>query len=72
MKFRDLAASSVAVVMSVAPAFAKDGVHRASTQGDAFGQMKGSSTLLLVLAILLIGLGIAIAAGNKSDKPSSP
>ena len=72
MKFRDLAASSAAVVMSVAPAFAKGEVHRASTQGDAFGQMSGSSTLLLVLAVLLIGVGIALAAGNKSDKPSSP
>ncbi len=72
MKFRNLAASSAAIVMSIAPAFAKDSVHRASTQDGVLGQMDGSSTLLLVLAVLLIGLGIAIAAGNKSDKPSSP
>ena len=72
MRFRELAATTAAAVMSIAPAFAKDEVNRAATQDGAFGQMDGSSTLLLVLAVLLIGLGIAIAAGNKSDKPSSP
>lgn len=72
MKFRELAASSAAVVLSIAPAFAKNEVHRASTQDGVFGQAGGSSTLLLILAVLLIGLGVALAAGNKSDKPSSP
>ena len=53
MKFRNLAASSAAIVMSIAPAFAKDSVHRASTQDGVLGQMDGCSTLLLVLAVLL-------------------
>lgn len=72
MKFRKLTASAAAVIFSTAPALAANQVvSRAPTALDDANQM-GGSALLLILAVLLIGLGVALAAGNKSDKPSSP
>ena len=72
MKFRDLAVTAAAVVMSSAPAFAQSAVNRAPSPTSDVNLAGGGSTLLLILAIILIGLGVALAAGNKSDKPSSP
>ncbi|MFM5930107.1 MAG: hypothetical protein ACKOPQ_04275 [Novosphingobium sp.] len=72
MKFRDLAASAAALLVS-APAFAQNAdVARASTQVADASQFGGDSTILLILAILAIGAGVALLVGNESDKPSSP
>lgn len=71
MKFRMLAASVAAVILSNTPALAQ-AVSRASAKGADASQFGGDSTLLLILAVVLIGGGVALLAGNKSDKPSSP
>jgi CHASE3 domain sensor protein len=72
MKFRDLAATAAALMVS-APAFAQNAeVGRVSTRVADASQMGGDSTILLIIAILLIGVGVALMAGNNSDRPSSP
>jgi hypothetical protein len=72
MKFRDLAATAAALMVS-APALAQNAeVGRVSTRVADTSQFGGDSTILLILAILLIGAGVALMAGNNSDKPSSP
>lgn len=74
MKFRELVASAAAVVLSTSPVLAQasDQVSRTGTQVADASQFGGDSTLLLILAILLIGAGVALLAGNNSDTPSSP
>ncbi|MEJ6008437.1 hypothetical protein [Novosphingobium aquae] len=71
MKFRDLAATAAALMVS-APAFAQTEVGRASTQVADAGQFGGDSTILLILAILAMGAGIALLVGNQDDTPTSP
>lgn len=42
----------------------------APVSGEA--SMEGDSTILLILAVVALGVGIALAAGNNSDSPDSP
>ena len=71
MKFRELVASAAAVALSAAPAFAQEASRTGNNVADA-SQFGGDSTLLLILAVLLIGSVVALAAGNNRDTPSSP
>lgn len=69
MKLRDLSLA-VLVALSSSPVLAQaDRVSNRVGTSDAFG---GDSTLLLILAVILIGAGIYALASNNSDTPSSP
>lgn len=70
MKFRNLAASAAALILSTSPVLAQ--ADRAATSATDASQFGGDSTLLLILAIALIAAGILVLAGNNSDKPTSP
>lgn len=71
MKFRDLAAAAAALAVSATPAMAQAVDRAAASIGDA-SQMGGSSTLLLVLAVVLMGAGIYFLVDNEDDTPDSP
>ncbi|PLK25502.1 hypothetical protein C0V78_00300 [Novosphingobium sp. TH158] len=59
--------------MVSAPALAQNAeVGRVSTRVADASQFGGDSTILLILAVLLIGVGVALFAGNNDDRPSSP
>lgn len=72
MKFRNLAASAAALILSTSPVLAQADVSRAATSAADASQFGGDSTLLLILAIALIAAGILVLAGNNSDTPTSP
>ena len=71
MKFRDLAAATVALAVSASPAMAQAVDRAAASVGDS-SQLGGSSTLLLILAVVLIGAGIFFLVDNDDDTPDSP
>ena len=45
---------------------------RASTPVASAQRFGGDSTLLLILAVILIGAGIFVLADNGDDSPTSP
>jgi hypothetical protein len=57
--------------MSASPALAA-GVSRAAAPVADASQFGGDSTILLILAVILIGAGIFVLADNKDDTPTSP
>ena len=71
MNLRNLAAAVVATSLTAVPAFAQ-AVERASAPVADASQMGGSSTLLLVLAVVLMGAGIYFLVDNDSNTPDSP
>ena len=71
MKFRNLFAAAAALTMTTSPVLAAD-VSRAAAPVTEASQFGGDSTLLLILAIILIGAGIFVLADNQSDTPTSP
>ncbi len=75
MKFRKMAAAAAALTLSTTTAFAQavnGELSRVAAPAADANQFGGDSTMLLILAVLLIGAGIVLLAGNNSDKPSSP
>ena len=75
MKLRELAAAAAALTLTASPVIAQAAeteLSRTAAPVAGESQFGGDSTLLLILAVLLIGGGIALLAGNKSDKPASP
>lgn len=75
MKLRNVLAAAAALTLTTTPVVAQSvaadlGRTVAPVSGEA--SMEGDSTILLILALLAIGVGIAIAAGNNDDKPTSP
>jgi hypothetical protein len=71
MNLRNLAAAVVATSLTAVPAFAQAVERAAAPVADA-SQMGGSSTLLLVLAVVLMGAGIYFLVDNNSNTPDSP
>lgn len=71
MKFRTMAAAIAALSLTAAPAMAES-VDRASAPVTEQSEMAGSSTLLLVLAVVLFGAGIFFLVDNDDDDPDSP
>lgn len=51
---------------------ATEAVKRAAPAKKAENKMGGDSTLLLILAVILIGAGIFVLADNEDDSPTSP
>jgi hypothetical protein len=47
-------------------------VKRVSPAKKSESKMGGDSTLLLILAVILIGAGIFVLADNEDDSPTSP
>ena len=70
MNFRNLAAAVAALTMTAVPAMAQAVDRAAAPVADA-SQMGGSSTLLLILAIVLFGAGIYFLVDNNNN-PDSP
>ena len=71
MKFRNLAAAVAALTLTATPAMAQ-AVDRAVAPVADASQMGGSSTLLLILAVVLFGAGIFFLVDNEDDTPDSP
>lgn len=71
MKFRNLVAAAAALTMSASSAFAAEVSRAAAPVADA-SQFGGDSTILLILAVILIGAGIFVLADNEDDTPTSP
>lgn len=71
MNLRNLAAAVVATSLTAVPAFAQ-AVDRAVAPVADASQMGGSSTLLLVIAVVLMGAGIYFLVDNDSNTPDSP
>jgi predicted transporter len=55
---------------SLSPVVAK--VKRANASKHAESKFGGDSTILLILAVILIGAGIFVLADNGNDNPTSP
>jgi hypothetical protein len=70
MKFRNLAAAVVATTLSAMPAMAQ-AVDRVAAPVTDASQMGGSSTLLLVIAVVLFAAGIYFLVDSDTD-PDSP
>ena len=70
MNFRNLAAAVAALTMTAVPAMAQAVDRAAAPVADA-SQMGGSSTLLLIIAVVLMGAGIFFLVDNDTD-PDSP
>ena len=70
MNFRNLAAAVAALTLTTMPAIAQVVDRAAAPVADA-SQMGGSSTLLLILAIVLFGAGIYFLVDNDGG-PDSP
>ena len=71
MNLRNLAAAVVATSLTAVPAFAQAVERAAAPVADA-SELGGSSSLLLILAIALIGAGIYFLVDNNNNNPSSP
>lgn len=71
MNLRTPIAAVAAIALSAAPAFAQAIDRAAAPVADA-GQMGGSSTLLLILAVVLMGAGIYFLVDNGNNNPDSP
>lgn len=71
MNLRNLAAAVVATSLTAVPALAQAVDRAAAPVADA-SQMGGSSTLLLVIAVVLMGAGIYFLVDNNSNTPDSP
>lgn len=75
MKFRSMAAAAAALSLTAAPVMAQSAVAdlgRSLAPISSESSMEGDSTILLILAVVALGVGIALAAGNNSDSPDSP
>ena len=70
MNFRNLAAAVAAMTLTTVPAMAQAVDRAAAPVADA-SQMGGSSTLLLIIAVVLMGAGIFFLVDNDTD-PDSP
>ena len=70
MNFRNLAAAVAAMTLTTVPAMAQ-AIDRAAVPVADASQMGGSSTLLLVIAVVLMGAGIFFLVDNDNE-PDSP
>lgn len=70
MKFRNLAAATAALSLSVAPVVVQAAPQRAAAGVEEGNEAVGGS-LLAIIAIILIGLGIYFALDDDND-PVSP
>ncbi|MGH6785707.1 MAG: hypothetical protein ACREBO_02665 [Novosphingobium sp.] len=71
MKFRNLVAAAAAFTMTASPVLAADVSRAAAPVSDA-SEFGDDSTILLILAVILIGAGIFVLADNEDDSPTSP
>lgn len=71
MKLRNLVAAAAALTLSTSPVLAADVSRAAAPVADA-SMFGGDSTILLILAVILIGAGIFVLADNEDDTPTSP
>jgi hypothetical protein len=75
MKFRSLVAAAAALTLTTAPVLAQSAaadLGRTIAPVSDESALEGDSTILALLALLALGLGVALAGGNNSDKPASP
>jgi hypothetical protein len=70
MRISKLPAAAIGLALSASPVFAQ--AERAASQLADTNSFGGDSTLLLILAAVLVGIGIYILATNEDDTPSSP
>lgn len=70
MRISKLPAATLGLALSASPAFAQ--ADRAASQLAHASPFGGDSTLLLILAAVLAGIGIYLLATNTNDTPSSP
>ena len=71
MSLAKLGATIAVMTVTTASAFAQAADRVSAPVGDV-SQMGGSSTLLLILAVVLMGAGIYFLVDNNSNKPDSP
>ncbi len=64
--------SPAAYVMRTSKSVAPNSVKRAGVPAGVESKMGGDSTMLLILAVILIGAGIFVLADNEDDTPTSP
>jgi heme/copper-type cytochrome/quinol oxidase subunit 1 len=75
MKFRSLVAAAAALTLTTAPVLAQSAaadLGRTIAPVSDESAIEGDSTILAILALLALGLGVALGGGNNSDKPASP
>ena len=75
MKFRNLIAAATAITLTASPVLAQSvsaelGRTAAPISGES--KLEGDSTILVILALIAAGVGIALAAGSDSNSPASP
>ena len=71
MNVRNLVAAVATLTLTSVPAMAQAVERAAAPVADA-SELGGSSTLLLILAIALIGAGIYFLVDNNNNNPRSP
>jgi len=67
-----MAAAVAALTLTTSPVLAQATVDRAAAPVEGESEMGGSSSLLLILAIVLFGAGIYFLIDNDDDEPNSP
>jgi len=69
-----MAAAVAALTLTTSPVLAQATVDRsvAPIEGESELGGRGSSSLLLILAIVLFGAGIYFLVDNDDDEPNSP
>ena len=72
MKFRTMAAAVAALTLTTSPVLAQATVDRSAAPIEGESELRGSSSLLLILAIVLFGAGIYFLVDNDDDEPNSP
>jgi len=72
MKFRTMAAAVAALTLTTSPVLAQTAVDRSAAPIEGESELRGSSSLLLILAIVLFGAGIYFLVDNDDDEPNSP
>lgn len=72
MKFRTMAAAVAALTLTTTPVLAEATVDRVAAPVEDASQMGGSSTLLLLVAIVLFGAGIYFLVDGDNNNPDSP
>jgi len=67
-----MAAAVAALTLTTSPVLAQTAVDRSAAPIEGESELRGSSSLLLILAIVLFGAGIYFLVHNDDDEPNSP